>query len=267
VSHDVFISYSNKDKPTADAVCVALEANGVRCWVAPRDIMPGTDWGESIIDAINDCKIMVLVFSLNANESPQIKREVERAAHRGIPIIPLRIEEVNPSKSLEYFISTPHWLDALTPPMEKHLQHLARTVKVLLHKAGGPGGENAGLREPPQLVPQAAPASEQYRDAVEVAWANKKIETPEVQSLKALAAKIGLTESLAAEIEREIMGDTKENVAFCREEKGRVGEERCSDAVKDEEAGMKTHYSFCRKCGERVVPGAKYCRKCGNKLI
>ena len=134
MSHDIFISYAASDKLTADAACVALEANGVRCWVAPRDIVPGMDWGEAVVTAINECQIMVLVFSSVANESPQIKREVERAAHRGIPIIPFRIQDVSPCKTLEYFISTPHWLDALTPPVEKHLQYLVKAVKVLLQK-------------------------------------------------------------------------------------------------------------------------------------
>ena len=52
MAHDVFVSYSVKDKTTADAICASLEANGVRVWIAPRDVMPGSDWGESIIDAI-----------------------------------------------------------------------------------------------------------------------------------------------------------------------------------------------------------------------
>lgn len=135
MAHDVFISYSSKDKPTADAVCATIEANGIRCWIAPRDILPGIDWGEAIIDAINESRIMVLVFSSSANQSVQIKREVERGVSKGLPIIPYRIEDVALSKSLEYFISSPHWLDAITPPVEKHLQFLAETVKLLLSRA------------------------------------------------------------------------------------------------------------------------------------
>ncbi len=134
MSHDVFISYSHKDKATADAVCATLESKGIRCWIAPRDILPGMDWGEAIIDAINTTRVFVLVFSSNANASRQIKREVERAVSKGLPVIPLQIEDVPMSKSLEYFISSPHWLDAITPPMEKHLNYLAETVKLLLNR-------------------------------------------------------------------------------------------------------------------------------------
>jgi TIR domain-containing protein len=134
MGHDVFISYSTKDKPTADAACATLESSGVRCWIAPRDILPGMDWGESIVDGIKRCRLMVLVFSSNANASPQIRREVERAVNKGIPIIPFRIEEVMPTRSLEYFISTPHWMDAMSPPLEKHLKKLSEVVHTLLSK-------------------------------------------------------------------------------------------------------------------------------------
>lgn len=134
MAHDAFISYSTKDKPIADAACAKLESRGIRCWIAPRDILPGSDWGEAIIDAINQSSLMILVFSSSANASPQIKREVERAVNKGIPIIPFRIENVPLSKSLEYFISTPHWLDALTQPLEQHLDYLSQTVSLFLQK-------------------------------------------------------------------------------------------------------------------------------------
>jgi hypothetical protein len=132
MAHDVFISYSSKDKPTADATCATLESLGIRCWIAPRDIVPGADWGETIVEAIQASRVFVLVFSANANLSVQIKREVERAINKGIPVIPLRIENVMPAKSLEYFLSTPHWLDAFNPPLERHLNYLAEVIRGIL---------------------------------------------------------------------------------------------------------------------------------------
>ena len=138
MAHDVFISYSSKDKPTADATCAILESKGIRCWIAPRDILPSADWGEAIVDAIGGARVFVLVFSSNANASPQIKREVERAINRGIPVVPFRIENVLPTKSLEYFLSTPHWLDAFSPPLEQHLNYLATVVSSVLQGAAEP---------------------------------------------------------------------------------------------------------------------------------
>jgi len=129
MGHDVFISYSNKDKVVADAVCAELERKKIRCWIAPRDINPGEEWGESIIEAINSSRVMVLVFSSSANESPQIRREVERAVNKGVIIVPFRIEDVIPTRSLEYFIGAVHWLDALTPPLENHLENLAADLQ------------------------------------------------------------------------------------------------------------------------------------------
>lgn len=125
---DVFISYSSKDKITANAACAALEAAGVRCWIAPRDIRPGIEYAASIIEGIDACRLMVLIFSSSANVSAQIHREIERAVSKGLTIIPFRIEEVLPTHAMEYYLGAIHWLDALTPPLAKHLQRLSELV-------------------------------------------------------------------------------------------------------------------------------------------
>jgi streptogramin lyase len=157
MAHDVFISYSSQDKPTADAVCAVLETNGIRCWIAPRDVVPGQDWGASLVGAIKGARVMVLVFSAHANYSPQIKREVERAVNHGIPIIPLRIEEVAPSPSLEYFISTPHWLDAFTPPLERHLQYLTQVIQKILGILPEDAETNAPVEVPESFGQEQTP--------------------------------------------------------------------------------------------------------------
>jgi hypothetical protein len=149
MNFDVFISHPNQDKATADAACAILEAAGIRCWIAPRDVLPGKDWGEAIIEAIEGAKVMVLIFSRHANASPQIKREVERAVSKGISIITVRIEEIAPNKALEYFISAPHWLDAFTPPLEKHLRSLVGAVEALLRLETS-GGLAAAAKTPPE---------------------------------------------------------------------------------------------------------------------
>jgi hypothetical protein len=173
----------------ANAVVATLEGHGIRCWIAPRDILPGEDWGEAIIDAIKAAHAMIIVFSSHSNESEQIKREVERAVHDGIAVIPLRIEDVLPSKTLEYFISTQHWLDALTPPMEDHLAHLAETIKVLLAKKGfkdkSPGLEKEEPAPPQPERPPVAPPLEVPPPSVTIA-------PPRKVPLVWLSAVIGL---------------------------------------------------------------------------
>jgi hypothetical protein len=163
VAYDVFISYSSKDKLVADGVCARLESAGIRCWIAPRDIVPGTSYGEAIIEAIHGAKVMVLVFSSNANASGHIPKEVERAVSNGVAILPFRIEAVTPGKSLDYFIGSVHWLDAMTPPMEKHLDDLAATVHKLLPATAGeqaapaPQATGSWQANTPATAPPAAP--------------------------------------------------------------------------------------------------------------
>jgi tetratricopeptide (TPR) repeat protein len=132
--HDIFVSYSHVDKPVADAICATLESRHLRCWIAPRDILPGISYPNAIIEAIEGSRIMILVFSSHSNTSPHVIRELSKAISSGVVIIPFRIEGVDPSKDMEYLIGVPHWLDALTPPLERHLTTLADTVALLLNE-------------------------------------------------------------------------------------------------------------------------------------
>jgi hypothetical protein len=130
--HDVFISYSHEDKQVADAVCNHLESHDIRCWISPRDVRPGANFQEAIIDAIASSRIMVLIFTAHSNNSQHVIRELTNAISKNVIIIPFKVEDVPLSKSMEYLISVPHWLDAMTPPLEKHIEELARTVQSIL---------------------------------------------------------------------------------------------------------------------------------------
>jgi hypothetical protein len=131
-SHDVFISYSGKDKATADKICEYLELQGIKCWIAPRDISYSDSYSGAIVEAIRSSRIFILVFSSSSNSSNDVMQEVERAFQNEIPILPFRVENVQPSTDLEYFLSTPQWLNALTPPLEFHLENLVDSVSSLL---------------------------------------------------------------------------------------------------------------------------------------
>lgn len=132
IHHDVFISYAQNDKPIADATCAKLESHNIRCWISPRDIPPGENFPKAIIEGIEGSKIMVLIFSTHSNNSQHVIREITSAINKSLILIPLRIEDFIPSKEMEYLISTPHWLDAITPPLEKHLDTLATTINKIL---------------------------------------------------------------------------------------------------------------------------------------
>jgi TIR domain len=128
----VFISYSQADSGCAFELVARLEGQGIDCWIAPRDITPSADWASEIMDAITAARVMILVFSASSNNSPQVRREVERAVHKQLSILPFRIEHVLPSKSLEFFLSTQHWMDAFPPPREPHYARLCSYLKAQL---------------------------------------------------------------------------------------------------------------------------------------
>lgn len=201
MAHDIFISYSSKDKTVADATCAILEARGIRCWIAPRDVLPGKEWGDALIDAIDESRALVLIFSANANNSAQIKREVNHAVEKGVAIVPLRIEDVKPSDAMEYYLDVTHWLDALTPPVEDHLQELADKVQQLLGEAPREGARPAAAGI------TTAPAAPRGR----ASWGGRKLLVGAASAAVALALLVGLyfltRDKYAPFNEREFTGE------------------------------------------------------------
>jgi hypothetical protein len=132
MSYQVFISHSSKDKNIADAVCNHLENSGIACWIAPRDIKVGSEWAKAIVDGISTCKVLLLLFTENSDASPQVLREVERAISKGLIIVPLRLENLLPTNSMEFYLSAVHWLDAYLPPHERHFEVISDRIKSIL---------------------------------------------------------------------------------------------------------------------------------------
>jgi hypothetical protein len=149
MARDIFISYSQADRDCAFELTARLEGQGIDCWIAPRDIAPSADWAAEIMDAIAAARLMILVFSASSNQSPQVRREVERAVHKQLSILPFRIEDVLPSKSLEFFLSTQHWLDAFPPPREPHYARLCAYLKTLGATASGQAEHSVAAQKIP----------------------------------------------------------------------------------------------------------------------
>jgi TolB-like protein/tetratricopeptide (TPR) repeat protein len=137
MGHDVFLSYSSADKATALAVLAGLEDQGIRCWIAPRNVPAGSEYGQQIVEAVKTCRIVVVIFSAEANTSPHVRREVERAVSAERIIVPFRIEDVAPTGAMEYALSNTHWLDALTGPIETHIATLVTTTRRMMGTATG----------------------------------------------------------------------------------------------------------------------------------
>jgi len=107
----IFISHSSKDKKVAQTICTALENRGLSCWIYSRDISPGQNFQEQIVKAIRAARIMVLVFTANANASDEIKKELALASQNRVLVIPVRVEDVIPKEALAYEFATRQWID------------------------------------------------------------------------------------------------------------------------------------------------------------
>jgi formylglycine-generating enzyme required for sulfatase activity len=163
---DAFISHSAKDKETADAVCASLEAAGVRCWIAPRDIRPGDTWANAIVGAIDASRVMVIVFSSHSNDSRQVVRELELAVRKDLVIVPFRIEAVRPSGDMDYFLSATHWLEAAGSDVNGYLPQLVEVVRSFLGEVEAETESHAdprSVRAVAAEVPTAAETSPAHR--------------------------------------------------------------------------------------------------------
>jgi hypothetical protein len=189
MSHDVFITYVNKDKPWADTMVSGLENRGICCWIAPRDITPGTSWVQAIIDAIDSSKVMVVIFSGNSNQSSQVVREVERALTKNIILIPFRIENINPTGALAHSLATEHWVDALTPPMEEHIYMLGNTIQLLLTK-----GEQEDVEERTRPPQDYSTDFENARMRMPYTYVEERTSRPRVDPVPGLHSQQGLTD-------------------------------------------------------------------------
>jgi len=135
MSHDVFISYSSKNKLTADAICHVIEEKGIKCWIAPRDVASGEDWPAQISQAVSECKMILLVFSDHVNKSKHVKREINIACDEDKIIIPFKIDDSIMDGNMKYYLSNKHWIDAYPNPQEKFkdlLEAVARCLGVEL---------------------------------------------------------------------------------------------------------------------------------------
>ena len=150
MNHDVFISYSSRNKPTALALCHVLEEHRIKCWIAPRDIPPGADYGDVIDEAIVTCRLFVLVFSEPASLSQWVKGELNLAFSEKKIIIPYRIDETPLKGAMRLILNQTHWVDAY-PDAESKFGELVEAAGRFL----GRPAVGASRTEP--VVPPPAP--------------------------------------------------------------------------------------------------------------
>lgn len=120
---NIFISHSSDDFAMAENVCGLLEENGHKCFLAPRDIRSGYEYAEEIMNGIESSELMLLLLSEKANRSPHVLREVERAVSKSIPVIVYKLEEVELSKSMEYFLMSHQWVSGKAGATSEEVLH------------------------------------------------------------------------------------------------------------------------------------------------
>ena len=140
----IFITYSSKDQKVARTICTALENRGLACWISFRNVKPGQNYQEQIVKAIRTAKIMVLVFTANANNSNEIKKELALASQHNLIVIPVRIEDVTPSEAFAYEFATRQWID-LFGDWEDSITRLVEMIAAAINEPQSGSGTKAGL--------------------------------------------------------------------------------------------------------------------------
>ena len=154
----VFISHSSSDRKIAETICKALETRGCRCWISSRDIEAGDNFQEAIVKALRNAKAMLLVFTAQANNSNEIKKEIVLAGRLRVTVIPVRVEDVAPNDALAYEFATRQWID-LFQDWEREIDRLTSQIKAITPVGEAPAGEpdpppaKAKSFRPPRRLP------------------------------------------------------------------------------------------------------------------
>jgi len=149
----IFITYSSKDQKVARSICSALENRGLGCWLSSRDVKPGQNFQEQIVKAIRAAKIMVLVFTANANNSNEIKKELALASQNNLIVIPVRIQDVAPNDAFAYELATRQWID-LFDDWEASIARLVERIATTIHDHPSADRAKAGADLGPSEEPQ-----------------------------------------------------------------------------------------------------------------
>jgi len=150
----VFISYASADVAIAQKVCSALEAAGFPCWIAPRNVVPGTLYAEGIVRAIDEAAVLVLILSEQAVASAHVGRELERAASKRHPIIALKVDPAPLTPAFEYFLNQSQRIEAGTAGTDAGIANLVEAVG----QHPSPGSASASTHSPQAPATKPKPA-------------------------------------------------------------------------------------------------------------
>ena len=118
MNNHIFISYSSKDKKIAFQLVDYLESNDIKCWIAPRNIVSGHDYTDTIDDAIKHCDGIVLIFSDNSAKSIWVKKEITLGVSHQKNVIPFKITHTETDGGFNFMLNNLQWIDGTGHPAE-----------------------------------------------------------------------------------------------------------------------------------------------------
>ena len=158
MTKQVFISHSSKDSKIAASICSALESRGHKCWMSSRDVRPGENFQGAIVRAIREARVMVLIFSTNANNSEEIKKEMALASQSHLMVIPVRAEDVLPSEDFTYELATRQWIDMFND-WEEAIEQLGAQIDLAVPREEGAPQTAAGSSAPNPAARRKKPSA------------------------------------------------------------------------------------------------------------
>lgn len=111
----MYLYHSSADLAVSEKLYKYLEANGIKCWIDTKNVT--RFYARSIIEGIMQSQIMVVVFSRHSNVSPHVENEVDNAFNERKVIIPFRIEDIEMSDVLLYYLRKSHYVDGYLDPV------------------------------------------------------------------------------------------------------------------------------------------------------
>lgn len=191
--HDIFICFSSKDEATARKVVQFLEARGLKCWIALRDVLAGQNYQESIVEALENARGIVFLFSESSSQSAEIRKELSLGGRFKIPVFPLRLSPITPTGALSYELATRQWID-LFPNATRALGKLTETVEEALNGSARAVGARANLSQTTDGPSNTAATTQTIK--LPVKKRVKKIpepiiaeNSPELEAVRALLAR------------------------------------------------------------------------------
>jgi len=153
-----FVSYASQDSAVANTVVDALELADLKCWIAPRDVVPGAIYASEIVEAINAAPVLVLILSRHSVASTHVGKELERASSKHRRIVALRTDAVALPPAFEYFLSESQWIEVgtggigaaaekLVEAVRRHLGHEAASIPQIANLAQQPPDHQRRFRQ------------------------------------------------------------------------------------------------------------------------